>query len=180
MIVVTGASASGKTETAKELGRLFNIKRVVTHTTRPKRPGEIDGVDYHFVTREKFLELKAQNFFVETTEYNHNFYGTSRPEIADNKVLVVETSGARVFLNLHDKHILLFRLLCSQKAREQRMIERGDDPTIIKQKLLNDVTRFADAQFKDENIIEINTEKNNIEEVARFIYNTYENYLKSL
>ena len=168
MIVVTGASASGKTETAKELGRLFNIKRVVTHTTRPKRPGEIDGVDYHFVTREKFLELKAQNFFVETTEYNHNFYGTSRPE------------RARVFLNLHDKHILLFRLLCSQKAREQRMIERGDDPTIIKQKLLNDVTRFADAQFKDENIIEINTEKNNIEEVARFIYNTYENYLKSL
>jgi len=177
MIVLTGASASGKTETAKELTALFGIKKVVTHTTRPKRQGEIDGVDYHYVTKEEFLKLKSQNFFVETTEYNGNFYGTSRPEISENKVLVVETSGAKVFLGLNDPEIILFRLICSQDNRAIRMAQRGDSCSSIKERLTNDVTRFADNMFKDERIININTDSIPVEEVAKIVYSKYEKLL---
>jgi len=178
MIVITGASASGKTETAKELTSLFGIKKVVTHTTREKRVGEIDGVDYHFVSKDEFLKLKSQDYFVETTEYNGNYYGTSKKEIADNKVLVVETNGARVFLSLQDPHIFLYRLHASLQARKLRMLQRGDDKKIIEQRLVKDVTRFADDQLKSDRIYEINTEVHSIKDVATIIYNNYNSKIK--
>ncbi|MCI2068714.1 MAG: hypothetical protein LKJ88_03980 [Bacilli bacterium] len=180
MILLTGASASGKTETAKMLKVLFGINKVVTHTTRPMRPGEKDGVDYHFVTKQEFLELKKMNFFVETTEYNNNYYGTSKPEIADDKVVIVETSGARVFLGLNNPRIVAFRLLASKEMRAERMAQRGDSKEAIDQRLTNDVTRFADENFHDERIIEINTEKMSIEEVAKTVYEDYQKQLKVL
>lgn len=180
MIVLTGASASGKTETAKELHTLYGIRKVVTHTTRQMRPGETDGVDYHFVTTEKFLELKQKDFFVETTEYNGHFYGTSKPEIADNKVLIVETSGARVYLSFGDPRIILFRLIASNATRALRMAQRGDSADDIQRRLANDVTRFADEQFKDERIIDIDTENLSIEEVAEKIYKIYKERLAEI
>ncbi|MBQ2494305.1 MAG: guanylate kinase, partial [Bacilli bacterium] len=70
MILLIGASASGKTEIAKALFRLHGIKKAVTHTSRPIRPSETPDVDYHFVTEEKFLRLKEEGEFVETTDYN--------------------------------------------------------------------------------------------------------------
>ncbi len=180
MIVLTGASASGKTETAKELKTLFGIRKVVTHTTREKRIGEKDGVDYHFVTKEKFLELKKQDYFVETTEYNGNFYGTSKPEIQEDKVLIVETSGARVFLGLNDPEIIIFRLIASKENRAMRMANRGDSSKSIEERLTNDVTRFADNNFKDSRIIDINTDNMPVEEVASLVYKTYKSKLAAL
>lgn len=180
MIVITGASASGKTETARVLKTLFGISKVVTHTTRPIRFGERDGVDYHFVTRERFLELRSQDFFVETTEYNGNFYGTSKSEIADNKVLIVETSGARVFLGLNNAKIVVFRLLASKKKRYSRMLERGDSLESIQQRLDQDVTWFADSQFNDSHIINIDTEDLTLEQVANRIYMDYQERLFEL
>ncbi len=180
MIVITGASATGKTETAKELGSLYDIKKVVTHTTRAKRIGEIDDVDYHFVTKEQFLQLEKEGAFVETTEYNNNFYGTTKKEIADNKVVVCETNGARVWLSCKDPRIVVYRLHASLQARALRMKQRGDDPILIEERLKNDVTRFADDQLKSNKIFEIDTEKYSIKEVANIIYNDYINYLKSL
>jgi guanylate kinase len=144
------------------------------------RQGERNGVDYHFVTKGDFLDLKAKDFFIETTEYNGNFYGTSKPEVADNKVLIVETSGARVYLSFGDPRIILFRLIASNKTRAMRMAQRGDNPNDIEKRLENDVTRFADSQFKDERIIDIDTENLSIPEVATKIYSIYQAKLKEI
>ena len=84
MIVLIGASASGKTEVAKTLIAKKGFSKIVTYTTREIRPSEVNGVDYHFVTKEKFLELKNDNFFLETTTYNNNFYGTPRAYVEEN------------------------------------------------------------------------------------------------
>ena len=173
MIVITGASATGKTETARVLSTLFNIKKVVTHTTRPMRKGETDGVDYHFVSKEEFLRLKNEDYFVETTTYNNNYYGTSKKEISDDKVLIVETSGAKVFLSLNDPHIIVFRLLASKDMRYSRMLERGDSLESIKQRLEKDVTWFADNNFIDERIITIDTENLTLSQVAEKIHSRY-------
>jgi guanylate kinase len=180
MILLTGASASGKTETAKALMALFGLGKVVTHTTRPMRQGERDGIDYHFVTKQEFLKLKSMDFFVETTEYNGNYYGTSKPEIGDNKVLIVETSGARVFLSLNDPRIVAFRLIASQEMRALRMRQRGDSEESIQARLKNDVTRFADEQFHDERLIDINTEQLSIDKVASLVYRSYRTRLSEL
>lgn len=177
MILITGASASGKTETAKELGVLYGVRKVVTHTTRDKRVGEVDGIDYHFVTKEEFIQLKNLDAFVETTVYNNNYYGTSKKEIADDKVLVVETSGARVFLGLNDDHIMVYRLHASNDTRAERMRNRGDKEADIQKRLINDITRFADDRLQDERIFEIDTEKYNIRQVAEIIYKHYTDYL---
>ncbi len=180
MILITGASASGKTETAKELGNLYGIKKVVTHTTRNPRVGEVDGIDYHFVTKDEFEKLKQEDAFVETTTYNNNYYGTSKKEIGDDKVLVVETSGARVFLSLNDEHIMVYRLHASNSTRAIRMKNRGDKEEDIQKRLKNDVTRFADDQLVDKRIFEIDTEKYDIKQVAELIYKHYINYLQNL
>ncbi len=180
MIVITGASASGKTETARVLNTLYGIKKVVTHTTRDMRKGEVNDVDYHFVSKEKFLELKEEDFFVETTTYNGNYYGTSKKEIEDNKVLIVETSGAKVFLSLNDPRIVLFRLIASKDMRYSRMLERGDNLESIKQRLDKDVTWFADANFNDDRIINIDTESLTLREVADRIVELYHAKLTEL
>ena len=75
MVVLAGASASGKTEVAKVLAKTYGITKIVTTTTREKRTGEVDGVDYFFVSKEKFETMILEDKFVEYTLYNGQMYG---------------------------------------------------------------------------------------------------------
>ncbi len=88
LIIISGPSGVGKTSIAQllleELMPLFHIEKIITYTTREQRNNEQDGIDYHFITHETFIEKKKQNFFFETTEYNGNFYGT--PNIFHQKI----------------------------------------------------------------------------------------------
>ena len=65
MLILVGHSASGKTEIANQLKRDYNMKKIITYTTRPKRINEVDGVDYHFVDEIKFLKLKEEGFLFQ-------------------------------------------------------------------------------------------------------------------
>ena len=64
MIILCGPSACGKTEIAKYLSQAFSLKKVVTNTTREKRIGEVNHVDYNFITKEEFLKLKDQELLL--------------------------------------------------------------------------------------------------------------------
>ena len=97
MIVLVGASASGKTEIAKLIIKNHGFEKMVTTTTRPMRIGEVRDVDYHFLTKEEFLKRKDNNDFLETTLYNGNYYGTQRSDVGDNKVVIVEIEGANIY-----------------------------------------------------------------------------------
>mgnify|MGYP003582000907 FL=1 len=167
-----GASASGKTEVAKMLGKLFSIKKVVTHTTREMRVNEVNGRDYHFVTKEEFLRLKAEDYFVETVEYNDNFYGTSKAEIAMNKVLIIEPIGLKSIRALNSEHIVVFFMQASRAIRRKRMINRGDNPKIATERILID-----DAKFNPKNIegidYTIDSENQSIKEIAIEVYEKY-------
>ncbi len=57
----------------------------ISHTTRSQRPGEVDGKNYFFITREKFEEMIKDNEFIEYTQYNNNYYGTSKSELERTK-----------------------------------------------------------------------------------------------
>lgn len=179
MIVLVGPSASGKTEAAKLLYSIYGIKKVITHTTRPMRIGEKDDVDYHFVSKEEFLKLKEKNYFIETTLYNGNYYGTSKSEVSDNKVLIVDPNGVKSILSLNDPRIIIFRLNADSTTRFNRMIIRGDSIENIEQRISKDKDVFSEdaLSFKS---INIDTEKMTLLEIAKFIYETYQDELTKL
>ena len=80
LYIIVGNSGSGKSTLAKDLkDRGYN--RIITYTTRPKRPGEIHGVDYFFIDREEFLKRYNNDEFIGPTKYAGNFYGTLKSDL---------------------------------------------------------------------------------------------------
>lgn len=173
MIVLAGASASGKTEVAKLLAKKYGIVKIITTTTREKRVGEVDKRDYFFVSKEEF-ERKIQNGdFVEYTLYNGNLYGSTKDQIAQNKCVVIDPAGLRSYIALKDPTIMTFYLECDEETRRGRMIERGDPLEKVESRIKHD--RVA---FKPENIAKVDyvidsSIKHSVEEVTDEIYRLY-------
>ena len=116
MIILVGASASGKTEIAKILARKYGIAKAITHTTRPMRDGEKDGLDYFFVSKEDFQKLLAENFFVEMTLYNENYYGCSKSQVSDNRAVIVDPNGLKAFQKLNDASVISFLVVADEES----------------------------------------------------------------
>ncbi len=80
LFIISAPSGGGKTTISREVIRRMKsthaIEKVITYTTRPPREGELNGKDYHFLSREEFIKKKHKGFFLETTEYHGNLYGS--------------------------------------------------------------------------------------------------------
>lgn len=142
MIILVGASASGKTEICKALCYKYGFKKFVTTTTREQRSNEINGVDYFFISKDEFLNKISQNRFIEYVQYNGNYYGTEKNQIDDKTVLIVEPSGLKAFNKLNDEHIVSFLLIARKSVLKERMIFRGDDLSQIEERLKVDDFNF--------------------------------------
>ena len=82
MVVLSSPSGAGKTTITKKIQQKYqSFKISVSHTTRKPRPNEVDGLDYHFVTKKNFELLLKQNAFYEHAEIFGNYYGTSKSSI---------------------------------------------------------------------------------------------------
>lgn len=179
MIVLAGASASGKTEVAKRLAEKYGIVKVITTTTRPIRHNEVNGRDYFFVTIENFHQMVDEEKFVEYTVYNGNMYGSTKDQIQQNKCIVIDPIGLNSYIELNDPTIVTFFLKSTEKTRYRRMIERGDTIENAKQRILNDKVAFKKEHVKNVNY-KINSETRTIEEVCDEIYELYIAHLKNL
>lgn len=171
MIILMGPSASGKTSIGRILEKMYNIEKVVTYTTRDKRYQEIDGIDYHFISKEEFLKLKENNFFFETIEYNNNFYGTSIESLSKNKYMILDIEGYKSYL---DKgiDITAFFLKASKASRINRMnLRRDSDENIISRLKLDD-SRFDERKL-DNHVYIINTDEASLDVIAKEIYDIY-------
>ncbi len=132
--VVSAPSGTGKTTVCRAVvERDPQIEFSISHTTRPRRPAEVDGVHYHFVTSEAFAELVAAGGFVEHAEYAGNQYGTSWQSIDEplaagrDLLLEVEVQGARQLRARRDDARLVFLLPPSWQDLEDRLRGRGTD-----------------------------------------------------
>ena len=172
MIILVGASASGKTEIAKTLFANYAIKKAITHTTRAMRQGEKNHVDYHFVSVEEFLQLKDQQAFVETTFYNGNYYGCSKAEIADDKCVIVDPNGLASFLATGNSRIVAFYLRTSETTRRQRMASRGDGEALLESRIANDRISFAEDKLPPFSFI-LDTDDKTVEELAATVMTLY-------
>ena len=173
MIVLAGASASGKTEVAKFLAKKYGITKIVTTTTREKRKNEVDGVDYFFVSKERFLEMIKEGRFVEFTSYNGNYYGSTKDQIVKDKCVVIDPEGLRSYIALNDPSIMTFFLEATEQTRHDRMIFRGDDFDKIESRIANDRVAFRKENIATVDYIIDSNAPHSVEEVTDTIYRLY-------
>ena len=134
LYIVSAPSGAGKTSLVKALiDAMPQVRVSVSHTTRAMRPGEVDGVNYHFVDRQHFAELLEHNDFLEHAEVFGNLYGTSQRALertlADGYDLILEIDwqGAQQVRRLMPQAKSVFILPPTQEALRQRLTNRGQD-----------------------------------------------------
>ena len=176
MLVLVGPSASGKSAIVKCLESKYGIKKFITCTTRPMRVGEVDKVDYYFMTKEEFNVRYNNNEFIETVFYNGNYYGTLKSEAGIDKVVILEPQGLNNFLNSVDNIYSVF-LYTNPEILKQRMISRGDSMLDVNKRLENDKILFSKEQLALINL-EIDTSNLTVDEIAELIINNYNKYIK--
>ncbi len=174
MLVMIGASASGKTEIAKILIKKYGFSKLVTYTTRPMRDGEIDGVDYHFISLEEFDKKKKKREFLESAQYNNTFYGSPKKGADENKVIIVDPKGANsIFRKKIPKTIFIY-LETDQLIRRVRMMNRGDKLEDVETRFIQDKKHFRKSKFTHLDHI-VNTSSHTLVELAEKIFTLYKN-----
>lgn len=135
LIVLTAPSGSGKTTIVKKiLNEYSNIKLAITYTTRLPRVGEVDGVDYNFVSVDTFENMVEKNEFLEYEEvYYNQFYGCSKTLIDKNfnngysTIMILDVKGAIKIKEIYkDDCLILFIKVSDIEILRKRLIDRGD------------------------------------------------------
>ena len=143
LFIVTAPSGAGKSSLiAALLKQDPRVRLSVSHTTRAPRQGEIDGQDYHFVSRTTFSTLRTENQFLEWAEVYGNFYGTARRSLEDlqnrgfDVILEIDWQGARQVRQFYPESLGIFILPPSLETLRHRLQGRGkDDPETIEKRL---------------------------------------------
>jgi guanylate kinase len=151
--VITGPSGVGKGTLIRGLlGEVPELELSVSATTRNPRPGEQDGVDYHFLSAEEFAERVAANDFLEHASYSGQRYGTLRSEVERRLhegrpvVLEIEVQGARQIRAAMPEAVAVFIAPPSRDALRARLIGRGTDTPEEVQKRMQTAERELEAQ----------------------------------
>ena len=169
MLILVGPSASGKTQIVKILREKYGLNKMVTYTSRAMRPGEKEGIDYFFLTKEEFEKRINEGFFIEYVVYNGNYYGTSLSQVSNDKVVILEPTGLKHYINKIKDEVKVAFLRCSTEIVRIRMKERGDDPEVIRKRLLLDGEVFNKDIMKLADWV-IDTSASNIYDNASEIY----------
>ena len=156
MIVISGPAGSGKGTVNAHLLKTGDFVYSVSATTRAPRPGEVDGVNYHYITREEFLSRIESGDMLEHTEYCGNFYGTPRKEAEEvlasgkNLILEIEVEGARNVKAAYPDAVLIMLLPPSFAVQEFRLRNRGTETEDkIRQRLTRTREEIAQADAYD-------------------------------
>ena len=134
LVVISGASGVGKgTVLGIMMEKRKDLSFSVSATTRPPRPGEVDGVHYYFVTKERFEEMIDKGEFLEYDAHAANYYGTPRAQaeekMANGSVLLdIEPNGAKKVKQSAPDAVLIFIMPPSMEELERRLRGRGDTP----------------------------------------------------
>src|SRR5690606_16016716 len=143
LYILSAPSGAGKTSLVKALLDELEFVRVsVSHTTRAMRPGETDGINYHFTDHASFQQLINQGDFFEFAEVFGNFYGTSQAKVQEmlaagfDTILEIDWQGAQQIRRLMPQAKSVFILPPSRAALRERLIKRGQDSDdVIEQRM---------------------------------------------
>ncbi|MDB9736893.1 guanylate kinase [Porticoccaceae bacterium] len=158
LFIISAPSGAGKTSLVADLlNNMSNIKASISHTTRDRRPGKVDAVNYHFTSREQFVEMIEQGAFLEHAEVFGNFYGTSQQWVADtlaggeDVILEIDWQGAAQVRKLFPESTSIFILPPSKQALRERLHKRAqDDSEVIEKRIAaatEEMSHYVEADF---------------------------------
>ncbi len=163
LFLISAPSGAGKTSLVNALleaaasSEASSLCVSISHTTRPKRPGEVDGKNYHFVSVEQFQQMRDEHAFLESAEVFGNHYGTSRKWVEDqlaqgrDVILEIDWQGANQVQALLPEAVSIFILPPSLDALRDRLTSRAqDDAEVIEKRMneaQNEISHYAQADY---------------------------------
>ncbi|MCU7905481.1 MAG: guanylate kinase [Candidatus Thiodiazotropha sp. (ex Epidulcina cf. delphinae)] len=158
LYILSAPSGAGKTSLLKALRDRDGALRVsVSHTTRPMRPGERDGVHYHFIGREDFLCMVGEGVFLEHAEVFGSYYGTTETEVraqlaaGHDTVLEIDWQGAQQVRKLFPDAVSIFILPPGPEVLRKRLSARGQDSDeVIRRRMsqaVNEMSHYAEFDY---------------------------------
>ena len=164
IFIISAPSGCGKTSLVRELCQTYLfLEQTVSYTTRTIRSGEVDGQDYHFISKDKFIEKKKNNKFIESQNVYDNFYGTTYESI--NEILA---SGKDAILEIDYQGMLLIKskipssqsiyiLPPSVEELEKRLFDRGlDSDEVIEKRVSKAKDELKYVKFADYTVMNDN------------------------
>lgn len=154
LMVVSGPSGCGKGTVLAEIIKNDNIFYSVSATTRSPRPGETDGVNYYFLTKEKFEEMIANDGMLEYASYCGNYYGTPKKPVEDmlekgcHVILEIEVQGAMKIKEKCPDAVFIFILPPSLKELRRRLEKRGTESDEVIEKRLGEAAGEIGHAYK--------------------------------
>jgi guanylate kinase len=158
LYTISAPSGAGKTSLVKALlDQCPALTVSVSHTTRTQRPGEMDGVNYHFIDRNTFMDMTGRGEFLEQAEVFGNLYGTSQRWVEEtlksgrDVILEIDWQGAQQIRRLMPDSVGIFILPPSLEALLQRLNGRGqDDSAVIEKRMAqarDEITHYSEADY---------------------------------
>ena len=181
LVILSGVSGAGKDTIKKELiKRMDNVISLPSFTSRQPREGEEEGVQYHFITREEFLEKINNNEFYEYDLHHNNYYGTSRKlmneKIQSGKIIVkdIEVNGTENLLQLlkDETKIVPIFLKVEREELKRRLIARGDSLTDEEIELRLSRLDYEESKM---NLYDYVIKNNDLEKTVQIIMTIIEN-----
>jgi guanylate kinase len=157
LFVISAPSGAGKTSICSEVvDRMPHLRQSISYTTRPKREGEQDGVDYHFISREQFDQMVHDEAFAEWADVHGNSYGTAKATLQKAQddgadvLLDIDFQGAAQLRQSGLDGVFLFIMPPSMRELERRLINRDtDSDAVIKRRMQNASNEIAQAVHFD-------------------------------
>lgn len=135
LIIISGTTCAGKDTIVKKLlSRNENICKSTSYTSRPIRMGEVNGINYYFVTKEEFEDKIKNDDFLEYAKVQYgDYYGTPKKEVIDllesgkDVILVIDVQGAKIIKEKYPETLLIFILAPSMKEIKKRLLSRSTE-----------------------------------------------------
>ncbi|RNL59529.1 guanylate kinase [Zhongshania marina] len=158
LYTISAPSGAGKTSLVAELlKRTPRLEVSVSHTTRPMRPGEVDGVNYHFVSHAEFEKMLESSAFLEHAQVFDNFYGTSQQWVesqlaaGEDVILEIDWQGAQQVRRLMPNTVAIFIMPPSKEALNERLTGRGQDDSAVIQRRMDaavaEMSHYVESDF---------------------------------
>lgn len=144
LFIVSGPSGCGKGTVLAEIIKQDNVYYSVSATTRAPRPGEVNGVNYHFLSKDEFEQLIANDGVLEYASYCGNYYGTPKKPVEDmlaegkNVILEIEVQGALKVMEKCPEAVSVFILPPSLKELRRRLHKRGTESEEVIEKRISE------------------------------------------